>query len=60
MTAEGLATQIAGVVHAPGGTPRGIVLLTHGAGGNRDAPLLVALCDEIGRASCRERVLCVV
>ena len=46
MTAEGLAAQIAGVVHTPGGTPRGVVLLTHGAGGNRDAPLLVALCEE--------------
>lgn len=38
--------DIAGVAHEPAGTPRGVVLLTHGAGGNRDAPLLVRFCDE--------------
>lgn len=38
--------DIAGVAHEPEGTPRGVVLLTHGAGGNRDAPLLVRFCDE--------------
>lgn len=26
--------------------PKGVVVLTHGAGGNRDAPLLIALCEE--------------
>ena len=62
--------QIAGIAHQPEGTPSGIVVLTHGAGGNRDAVLLQQVCDEwaqrgwlavrynlqIGRASCRERV----
>ncbi len=41
--------QIAGIAHRPAGSPAGAVLLTHGAGGNRDAPLLVALCDEWAR-----------
>lgn len=40
---------IAGVAHEPGGTPTGVVVLTHGAGGNRDAPLLRQLCDEWAR-----------
>ena len=38
--------QLDGVVHEPTGDPRGVVLLTHGAGGNRDSPLLIQLCDE--------------
>ena len=37
---------IAGRAHEPEGTPRGVVLLTHGAGGNRDSPMLVKVCDE--------------
>ncbi|MDX1892386.1 alpha/beta family hydrolase [Mycolicibacterium sp. 050158] len=37
---------IAGVAHAPAGPPAGIVVLTHGAGGNRESPMLVRLCDE--------------
>ncbi|KAA0102000.1 alpha/beta hydrolase [Mycolicibacterium sp. P1-18] len=37
---------IAGVAHAPAGEATGIVLLTHGAGGNRESPMLVKLCDE--------------
>ncbi|KRE27737.1 alpha/beta hydrolase [Mycobacterium sp. Soil538] len=41
--------EIAGVVHAPASTPAGAVALTHGAGGSRDAPMLVALCDEWAR-----------
>lgn len=41
--------EIAGVVHEPAGTPDGAVALTHGAGGSRDAPMLVALCDEWAR-----------
>ncbi|KMO79323.1 alpha/beta hydrolase [Mycolicibacterium chubuense] len=41
--------EIAGVVHEPAGTPAGTVALTHGAGGSRDAPMLVALCDEWAR-----------
>ncbi|MGV9799688.1 alpha/beta hydrolase family protein [Mycobacterium sp. NPDC003449] len=38
--------DIAGVVHEPAGTPRGVVVLTHGAGGNRESPLLIRICDE--------------
>ncbi len=41
--------QIAGVAHEPAGTPSGIVVLTHGAGGNRDSPLLQQVCDEWAR-----------
>ncbi len=41
--------DIAGVAHEPDGTAAGVVLLTHGAGSNRDAPLLVRLCDEWAR-----------
>ncbi|GAB7066537.1 alpha/beta hydrolase [Mycobacterium hodleri] len=37
---------IAGVAHAPAEEATGIVLLTHGAGGNRESPMLVKLCDE--------------
>ncbi|MGB3485496.1 MAG: alpha/beta family hydrolase [Mycobacterium sp.] len=38
--------QIAGIAHEPEGIPTGVVLLTHGAGGSRDAPLLGRICDE--------------
>ena len=38
--------QIAGVAHAPVGAPAGVVALTHGAGGSREAPLLKRICDE--------------
>ena len=41
--------QIAGVAHEPRGAPSGVVVLTHGAGGSRDAPLLVKICDEWAR-----------
>ena len=37
---------IAGVAHAPAGEATGVVLLTHGAGGNRESPMLIRLCDE--------------
>ena len=39
---------IAGIAHEPdtGGPPRGVVVLTHGAGGNRESPLLIRICDE--------------
>ncbi|BBZ01020.1 alpha/beta hydrolase [Mycolicibacterium chitae] len=37
---------IAGVAHTPDAAPNGTVLLTHGAGGNRDSPLLIRICDE--------------
>jgi predicted alpha/beta-hydrolase family hydrolase len=38
--------EIAGVAHEPKGTPSGVVVLTHGAGGNRDSELLQRICDE--------------
>lgn len=45
--------QIAGVAHRPddraGRAPAGIVVLTHGAGGNRDSPLLEQVCNEWAR-----------
>jgi predicted alpha/beta-hydrolase family hydrolase len=41
--------QIAGVAHQPDGSPRGLVVLTHGAGGSRDSPLLQKTCDEWAR-----------
>ncbi len=41
--------QIAGVAHEPAGRPTGIVVLTHGAGGDRDSPLLQQVCDEWAR-----------
>ena len=37
---------IAGIAHTPACEPTGIVLLTHGAGGNRQSPLLIKLCDQ--------------
>jgi predicted alpha/beta-hydrolase family hydrolase len=41
--------QIAGVAHQPAGRPKGVVVLTHGAGGNRDSPMLQRICDEWAR-----------
>lgn len=41
--------DIAGVAHHPDGPPAGAVVLTHGAGGSREAPLLVRICDEWAR-----------
>ncbi len=41
--------DIAGVAHEPDGRPAGVVVLTHGAGGNRESPLLQRLCDEWAR-----------
>ncbi|MCV7345132.1 alpha/beta hydrolase family protein [Mycolicibacterium rhodesiae] len=38
--------EIAGVAHEPEGTPAGVVVLTHGAGGSRESPLLIRICDE--------------
>lgn len=40
------ADAIAGVAHEPDGTQRGVVVLTHGAGGSRESPLLIALCEQ--------------
>ena len=34
------------MAHRPAGTPAGVVVLTHGAGGSRDSPLLIQICDE--------------
>jgi predicted alpha/beta-hydrolase family hydrolase len=41
--------EIAGIAHEPEGTPAGVVALTHGAGGDRDSPLLQQVCDEWAR-----------
>jgi uncharacterized protein len=45
--------QIAGIAHEPVGDhkrgPKGIVVLTHGAGGNRESDLLQRVCDEWSR-----------
>src|SRR6202035_6081094 len=41
--------QIAGIAHEPDETPAGVVVLTHGAGGNSESPLLQRLCDEWAR-----------
>jgi predicted alpha/beta-hydrolase family hydrolase len=38
--------EIAGVAHEPAGTAKGVVMLTHGAGGSRESPLLTKICDE--------------
>jgi uncharacterized protein len=40
---------IAGVAHEPDGDPAGVVVLTHGAGGSRESPLLIKTCDEWAR-----------
>lgn len=37
---------IAGVAHSPTGTPTGVVVLTHGAGGDRESVLLQRVCAE--------------
>jgi len=49
VTISGSLESIAGVGHRPGGDPAGVVLLTHGAGGDRDSPLLIRICDEWAR-----------
>lgn len=37
---------IAGIAHEPVGQPEGAVVLTHGAGGSRESPLLKRICDR--------------
>jgi predicted alpha/beta-hydrolase family hydrolase len=37
---------IAGVAHPPADRPVGVVVLTHGAGGSRESPLLIAICEQ--------------
>jgi uncharacterized protein len=41
--------QIAGVAHRPEGPASGVVVLTHGAGGSRESPLLQQVCGEWAR-----------
>ena len=41
--------EIAGIAHEPKGKAKGVVVLTHGAGGSRESPLLVKICDEWAR-----------
>lgn len=48
MTADDPAA-IAGIAHRPAGATAGVVLLTHGAGGDRESPMLQQLCDEWAR-----------
>jgi uncharacterized protein len=38
--------EIAGIAHEPKGKAKGAVVLTHGAGGSRESPLLIKICDE--------------
>lgn len=45
---SGLA-DIAGIAHVPDGTPAGVAVLTHGAGGSRESALLIAVCEEWAR-----------
>ncbi|MCV7031244.1 alpha/beta hydrolase family protein [Mycobacterium sherrisii] len=40
---------IAGVAHPPDDVARGVVALTHGAGGDRESALLQQVCDEWAR-----------
>ncbi len=40
---------IAGIAHEPPGAPHGTVVLTHGAGSNRESPMLIRICDEWAR-----------
>ncbi len=46
MTMSAKLDAIAGLAHPPTGTPAGVVLLTHGAGGSRESPLLIRICQE--------------
>ncbi|MGV0713972.1 alpha/beta family hydrolase [Mycolicibacterium sp. XJ662] len=41
--------QIAGIAHEPDTAPTGVVVLTHGAGGSRDSPLLTRICEQWAR-----------
>jgi len=38
--------QIAGIAHEPAGSAKGTVVLTHGAGGSRESPMLQKICDQ--------------
>lgn len=37
------------VAHRPDGPAHGVVVLTHGAGGSRESPLLVGVCEQWAR-----------
>ena len=41
--------DIDGVAHHPDGVPRGVVVLTHGAGGSRESPMLIGICQQWAR-----------
>ncbi|MEB3984094.1 alpha/beta hydrolase [Mycobacterium sp. 663a-19] len=41
--------RIAGIAHQPEGAAAGVVVLTHGAGGDRESLLLQQVCDEWAR-----------
>src|ERR1700744_4223480 len=41
--------EIAGIAHEPTSTPKGVAVLTHGAGGSRESILLQEICDEWAR-----------
>jgi predicted alpha/beta-hydrolase family hydrolase len=41
--------EIAGLAHEPKGKAKGVVVVTHGAGGSRESPLLAKICDEWAR-----------
>ncbi|MGI9123268.1 MAG: alpha/beta hydrolase family protein [Mycobacterium sp.] len=38
--------SVDGIAHEPSGTPAGVVVLTHGAGGSRESALLIRICEE--------------
>ncbi|BBZ79291.1 hypothetical protein MANY_46280 [Mycolicibacterium anyangense] len=38
--------DIGGIAHEPAGTPAGVVVLTHGAGGSRESPMLIRICEQ--------------
>jgi predicted alpha/beta-hydrolase family hydrolase len=40
---------LGGLAHYPDGPPKGAVVLTHGAGGSRESPLLVRICEQWAR-----------
>lgn len=44
-----LVNDPTGVAHEPAGAPAGVVLLAHGAGGNRDSTMLQPLCEGWAR-----------
>ncbi|MBI1848195.1 MAG: dienelactone hydrolase family protein [Candidatus Rokubacteria bacterium] len=44
------APAVRGVLHRPAAAPSAAIVLTHGAGGSAEAPLLVALCEALAAA----------